>query len=67
MVSTRKRKYQYSVQQDELLEAFYRELDEPDEEFLGNRFVGNDEEMHYDGDFSSDDDSDRSINSKTFS
>ena len=58
MASTRKRKYLSSVQQDELLEAFYRELDESDEEFLGNRFVGDDEEMDYDSDFSSDGDSD---------
>ena len=40
-IATRpKRKYQRTREQNALLEEFYRELDEEDQLFLGNRFVG---------------------------
>ena len=46
------RKYQTTSEQNALLEQFYRELDEEDELFLGNRFVG--EENDTDTDYKSD-------------
>ena len=47
-----KRKYQTTSEQNALLEEFYRELDEEDEPFLGNRFVGeaNDTDTDYESD-----------------
>ena len=40
MATRPKRKYQTTSEQNALHEEFYRELDEEDELFLGNRFVG---------------------------
>ena len=52
MATTPKQKYQTTSKQNALLEEFYRELDEEDELFLGNRFVG--EENDTDTDYGSD-------------
>ena len=52
MATRPKRKYQTSRKQHALLEEFYRELDEEDQLFLGNRFVG--EENDTDTDYESD-------------
>ena len=52
MATRPKRKYQTTSEQNALLEEFYRELDEEDELFLGNRFVG--EENDTDTDYESD-------------
>ena len=43
-----KRKYQTTREQNALLEEFYRELDEEDQLFLGNRFVGEENDTHTD-------------------
>ena len=47
-----KRKYQTTSEQNALLEEYYRELDEEDELFLGNRFEGeeNDTDTNYESD-----------------
>ena len=52
MATRPKRKYQATREQNALLEEFYRELDEEDQLFLGNRFVGeeNDTETDYEND-----------------
>ena len=42
MDSRPKRKYTSVREQDALLEAFYQDLDQEDEDFLGNRFIGED-------------------------
>ena len=52
MATRPKRKYQTTREQNALLEEFYRELDEEDQLFLGNRFVG--EENDTDTDYESD-------------
>ena len=52
MATRPKRKYQTTREQNALLEEFYRELDEEDQLFLGNRFVG--EENDTDSDYESD-------------
>ena len=39
MASRLKRKYTSVREQDALLEAFYQDLDQEDEDFLGNRFI----------------------------
>ena len=47
-VSSRsKRKYTSVHKQDALLETFYQDLDQQDEDFLGNRFIGEDEDNTY--------------------
>ena len=43
-----KRKYQTTSEQNALLEEFYRELDEEDELVLGNRFVGEENDIYTD-------------------
>ena len=52
MATRPKQKYQTTREQNALLEEFYRELDEEDQLFLGNRFVGeqNDTDTDYDSD-----------------
>ena len=52
MATRPKQKYQTTSEQNALLEGFYRELDVADELFLGNRFVGeeNDTDSDYDSD-----------------
>ena len=52
MATRPKRKYQATREQNALLEEFYRELDEEDQLFLGNRFVGeeNDTDTDYEND-----------------
>ena len=50
MASRPKRKYTSVREQDGLLESFYQYLDQEDEDFLGNRCIGEDE-----GDFYSED------------
>ena len=52
MATRPKPKYQTTCEQNALLEEFYRELDEEDQLFLGNRFVG--EEDDTDTDYESD-------------
>ena len=52
MATRPKPKYQTTWEQNALLEEFYRELDEEDQLFLGNRFVG--EEDDTDTDYESD-------------
>ena len=52
MATRPKQKYQTTSEQNALLEEFYREPDEEDELFLGNRFVG--EENDTDTDYESD-------------
>ena len=52
MAARPKRKYQTTSEQNALLEKFYRELDEVGELFLGNSFVG--EENDTDTDYESD-------------
>ena len=52
MATRPKGKYQTTREQNALLEEFYRELDEEDQLFLGNRFVG--EENDTDTDYESD-------------
>ena len=52
MATRPKRKYQTTSERNAWLEEFYRELDEEDELFLGNRFVG--EENDTDTDYESD-------------
>ena len=52
MATRPKRKYQTTSEQNALLEEFYKELDEEDELFLGNRFAG--EENDTDTDYESD-------------
>ena len=52
MATRPNRKYQTTREQIALLEEFYRELDEEDQLFLGNRFVG--EENDTDTDYESD-------------
>ena len=52
MATRPKRKYQTTREQNSLLEEFYRELDEEDQLFLGNRFLG--EENDTDTDYESD-------------
>ena len=54
MATRPKRKYQTTREQNALLEEFYREMDEEDQLFLGNRFVG--EENDTDTDYESDND-----------
>ena len=56
MASGSSRNYRSSRRQDELLEAFYRDLEEEDEDFLGNTFFGDNEDIVMD--CSSDSDSD---------
>ena len=48
MAARPKRKYQTTSEQNALLEEFYRELDEEDELFLGNRFVGDENDTDTD-------------------
>ena len=52
MATGPKRKYQTTREQNALLEEFYRELDQEDQLFLGNRFVGekNDTDTDYESD-----------------
>ena len=52
MATRPKQKYQTTSEQNVLLEEFYRGLDEEDEPFLGDRFVGeeNDTETDYESD-----------------
>ena len=52
MATRPKQKYQTTREQNALLEEFYRELDEEDQLFLGNRFLG--EENNTDTDYESD-------------
>ena len=52
MTTRPKQKYQTTREQNALLEEFYREQDEEDKLFLGNRFVG--EENNTDTDSESD-------------
>ena len=47
MSSRSKRKYTSVHKQDDLLETFYQDLEEQDEDFLGNRFIGEDEDNIY--------------------
>ena len=47
MSSRSKRKYTSVHKQDALLETFYQDLDEQDEDFLGNKFIGEDEDNIY--------------------
>ena len=47
MASRPKRKYTSVGEQDALLEAFCQDLDQEDEDFLGNRFIGEDEDDCY--------------------
>ena len=54
MASRPKRKYTSILQQDALLETFYQDLDQEDEDFLGNRFTGDDEDNFYPEDSDSD-------------
>ena len=52
MATRPEQKYQTTCEQNALLEEFYRELDEEDELFLDNRFVGeqNDTDTDYESD-----------------
>ena len=43
MASRSKRKFAVLREQDALLEAFYNELNEGEESFLGNRFIDEDD------------------------
>ena len=54
MASRPKRKYTSVREQDALLEAFYQNLDQEDEDFLEHRFIGEDENDFYPKDIDSD-------------
>ena len=47
IASRPKRKYTSVQEQDGLLESFYQDLDQEDEDFLGNRCIGEDEDDFY--------------------